>query len=198
MHLARAGEFPAVTRPPSPWSCPTRNTRLGGRPISAPDASQRDDAALGHEVGVQRSACRDKLGFDRADVRWVRGPFNSALEPGPKVFDANLSQFSITDQRRAAVASSSPYFDVTQVVVRPLSMREGSTVGTAWASCGHAADTALTRRAGRERRTGRHGLLPSGRIDTRRRSGGRAGRRGHTVLAEALGQRPVTGLRGLC
>jgi polar amino acid transport system substrate-binding protein len=57
------------------------------------------------------------LGYTRDEVRWVRVPFNGALAPGPKVFDANLSQFSITDQRRASVDFSSPYFDVTQVVV---------------------------------------------------------------------------------
>jgi polar amino acid transport system substrate-binding protein len=57
------------------------------------------------------------LGYGRDDVRWVRVPFNGALEPGPKAFDANLSQFSITDQRKAAVDFSSPYFDVIQVVV---------------------------------------------------------------------------------
>jgi hypothetical protein len=51
------------------------------------------------------------------DVRWVRVPFNAALAPGPKTFDANLSEFSITDQRKAAVDFSSPYFDVTQAVV---------------------------------------------------------------------------------
>ena len=34
-----------------------------------------------------------------------------------RTFDANLSQFSITDQRKASVDFSSPYFDVTQVVV---------------------------------------------------------------------------------
>jgi polar amino acid transport system substrate-binding protein len=44
-------------------------------------------------------------------------PFNAALAPGPKTFDANLSEFSITDQRKAAVDFSSPYFDVTQAVV---------------------------------------------------------------------------------
>ena len=33
------------------------------------------------------------------------------------MFDVNLSQFSITDQRRAAVDFTTPYFDVTQVVV---------------------------------------------------------------------------------
>ena len=58
-----------------------------------------------------------KMGYVRDDVRWVRVPFNAALAPGPKTFDANLSEFSITEQRKAAVDFSSPYFDVTQAVV---------------------------------------------------------------------------------
>ena len=55
--------------------------------------------------------------------RWVRVPFNAALAPGPKTFDANLSELSITDQRKAAVDFSSPYFDVTQAVVTVKSSR---------------------------------------------------------------------------
>ncbi|MGV0790194.1 ABC transporter substrate-binding protein [Mycolicibacterium sp. XJ1819] len=62
-------------------------------------------------------AIAEQFGYARDEVRWVRIPFNGALEPGPKTFDANLSQFSITNQRKAAVDFSSPYFDVTQVVV---------------------------------------------------------------------------------
>ncbi|QZT62161.1 ABC transporter substrate-binding protein [Mycolicibacterium austroafricanum] len=58
-----------------------------------------------------------KLNYTGDDVRWVRVPFNTALAPGPKTFDVNLSQFSITEQRRAAVDFSTPYFDVTQAVV---------------------------------------------------------------------------------
>jgi polar amino acid transport system substrate-binding protein len=62
-------------------------------------------------------AVAGKLNYSRDDVRWVRVPFNAALAPGPKMFDANLSEFSITEQRKAAVDFSSPYFDVTQAVV---------------------------------------------------------------------------------
>ncbi len=62
-------------------------------------------------------AVAGRLGYRRDDVRWVRVPFNAALAPGPKAFDVNLSQFSITEQRKAAVDFSSPYFDVTQAVV---------------------------------------------------------------------------------
>jgi polar amino acid transport system substrate-binding protein len=62
-------------------------------------------------------AVAGKLGYAGEDVRWVRVPFGVAITPGPKAFDANLSQFSITEQRKAAVDFSSPYFDVTQAVV---------------------------------------------------------------------------------
>ena len=68
-------------------------------------------------------AVADKLGYPREDVRWVRVPFNAALAPGPKEFDASLSEFSVTDQRKAAVDFSSPYFDVTQAVVTVKSSR---------------------------------------------------------------------------
>ena len=95
-----------------------------------------------------------KLNYSRDDVRWVRVPFNAALAPGPKAFDANLSEFSITEQRKAAVDFSSPYFDVTQAVVtvktspaagaRSLealkSLRLGAQVGTTSHSAAAALD----------------------------------------------------------
>ncbi len=62
-------------------------------------------------------AVADKLGYAKEDVKWVRVPFNAAIAPGPKSFDANLNEFSITDERKQAVDFSSPYFDVTQAVV---------------------------------------------------------------------------------
>jgi polar amino acid transport system substrate-binding protein len=62
-------------------------------------------------------AVASRLGYPRDEVRWVRVPFNAVLNPGPKSFDINLSEFSITEQRQAAVDFSSPYFDVTQAVV---------------------------------------------------------------------------------
>jgi len=62
-------------------------------------------------------AVADKLGYAKQDVKWVRVPFNAAIAPGPKTFDANLNEFSITEERKQAVDFSSPYFDVTQAVV---------------------------------------------------------------------------------
>jgi polar amino acid transport system substrate-binding protein len=62
-------------------------------------------------------AVAGKLGYEPSEVAWVRVPFNAAIAPGPKAFDANLNEFSITDERRKAVDFSSPYYDVTQAVV---------------------------------------------------------------------------------
>ena len=62
-------------------------------------------------------AVAGKLGYANADVKWVRVPFNAAIAPGAKTFDANLNEFSITDERKQAVDFSSPYFNVTQAVV---------------------------------------------------------------------------------
>ena len=44
-------------------------------------------------------------------------PFNAAIQPGPRPFDLNLTEFSITDERRQAVDFSAPYYDVKQAVV---------------------------------------------------------------------------------
>ncbi len=77
-----------------------------------------DDPANGQgfEAAVAY-AVAGKLGYAKEDVRWERVPFNSAIAPGPKNFDANLSEFSITDERKRAVDFSSPYFDVTQAFI---------------------------------------------------------------------------------
>jgi polar amino acid transport system substrate-binding protein len=70
----------------------------------------------GYESAVAY-AVADKLGYTGDGVRWVRVPFNAAIAPGPKTFDANLNEFSITDERKQAVDFSTPYYDVTQAVV---------------------------------------------------------------------------------
>ena len=75
-----------------------------------PASGEGFEAALAYAVAA-------KMKYTGDDVRWIRVPFNAALAFGPKTFDANLSEFSITEQRKAAVDFSSPYFVVTQAVV---------------------------------------------------------------------------------
>ena len=58
-----------------------------------------------------------KLGFDTSHVRWVVASFNSAIAPGPKSYDVDINQISITNERRKAVDFSSGYYDVAQAIV---------------------------------------------------------------------------------
>ncbi|GAA4177079.1 ABC transporter substrate-binding protein [Gryllotalpicola koreensis] len=62
-------------------------------------------------------AVADKLGFSKSDVKWVRDDFDKSIAPGPKDFDLNLQQFSITAERKKAVDFSSPYYTTSQVVI---------------------------------------------------------------------------------
>jgi polar amino acid transport system substrate-binding protein len=75
-----------------------------------PENGQGFESAVAYAVA-------DKLGYGKADVAWVRVPFNTAISPGPKTFDAALSEFSISDDRKKAVDFSSPYFNVTQAFI---------------------------------------------------------------------------------
>src|SRR6185503_10174127 len=47
----------------------------------------------------------------------VRVTFNNAIAPGPKKYDFDINEFSITEERKQAVDFSAPYYDVTQAVI---------------------------------------------------------------------------------
>jgi polar amino acid transport system substrate-binding protein len=64
-------------------------------------------------------AIADKLGFSRDEVSWTVEPFNSSYAPGPKKFDFDLNQISITPDRQKNVDFSKPYFTAPQAVVVP-------------------------------------------------------------------------------
>lgn len=76
----------------------------------APETGEGFEAAVGYAVA-------EDLGFAKEDVVWVRSTFEQAVAPGAKDFDFNLQQFSITEERRANVDFSSPYYETTQVVI---------------------------------------------------------------------------------
>jgi len=62
-------------------------------------------------------AIAEELGYTAEQVTWVRVPFNKVVQPGPKDFDFDLNQVSITEARRKAVDFSSGYYDVVQTVI---------------------------------------------------------------------------------
>jgi polar amino acid transport system substrate-binding protein len=64
-------------------------------------------------------AVADELGFAKGDVKWTVVPFNSSYAPGPKDFDFDINQISITEARAKAVDFSRPYYTAPQAVVAP-------------------------------------------------------------------------------
>jgi polar amino acid transport system substrate-binding protein len=62
-------------------------------------------------------AIADQLGFDKSEVKWKVVPFNASFKPGPKDFDFDVNQISITDQRKRAVDFSEPYYESPQAVI---------------------------------------------------------------------------------
>ena len=76
----------------------------------APESGEGFEAAIAYAVAEQ-------LGFAEDDVVWVRTTFDEAIAPGPKDFDFNLQQFSITEERAANIDFSSAYYETTQVVI---------------------------------------------------------------------------------
>jgi polar amino acid transport system substrate-binding protein len=61
----------------------------------------------------------DRLGFTDSQVNWVVVPFNSSYAPGPKRFDFDINQISITPQRAKQVDFSEPYYRTPQAVLVP-------------------------------------------------------------------------------
>jgi polar amino acid transport system substrate-binding protein len=75
-------------------------------------------------------AIADKLGL--ADkVKWTVVPFNSSYAPGPKKFDFDINQISITDKRAERVDFSTPYYTAPQAVVALKSSEAASATSLA-------------------------------------------------------------------
>jgi polar amino acid transport system substrate-binding protein len=62
-------------------------------------------------------AIADQLGYQKSKVEWTVEPFNSSYAPGPKDFDFDVNQISITPVREKAVDFSAPYYTANQAVV---------------------------------------------------------------------------------
>jgi len=75
-----------------------------------PEAGEGFEAAVAYAVAKQ-------LGYDNAKVSWVRTTFDSAIAAGPKTFDFNIQQYSITEDRAKVVDFSSAYYKSNQSIV---------------------------------------------------------------------------------
>jgi polar amino acid transport system substrate-binding protein len=75
-----------------------------------PENGKGFESAVAYQVA-------ERLGYPAQNVVWTRVTFNNAIAPGPKAFDFDINQFSITPERRKAVDFSAPYYLVRQTVI---------------------------------------------------------------------------------
>ena len=68
------------------------------------------ESAVAYEVA-------ERLGFATEDVEWVKVRFNNSYKPGPKEFDFDINQISITEARDKAVDFSEGYYQAAQGVI---------------------------------------------------------------------------------
>jgi polar amino acid transport system substrate-binding protein len=62
-------------------------------------------------------AVAEEMGFTSDQVTWVVEPFNKSYAPGPKDYDFDINQISITPKREKAVDFSVGYYDVNQALI---------------------------------------------------------------------------------
>jgi polar amino acid transport system substrate-binding protein len=122
--VAETAESPEAETPSAECSPENLQTLTPGtltiatdEPVFEPWFVDNDPANGQGFEGQIAAAVAEELGFSPDQVEWVRVPFNAAIQPGPKNFDFDINEFSITDERRQAVDFSSPYYDVTQAVI---------------------------------------------------------------------------------
>ena len=78
--------------------------------------NDKPESGEGFEAAVAYAVAHE-LGFDDANVAWVRTTFDEAIQPGAKNFDFNLQQYSITDERKKTVSFSDAYYTSNQAIV---------------------------------------------------------------------------------
>ncbi|HYI44492.1 MAG TPA: ABC transporter substrate-binding protein [Actinomycetota bacterium] len=78
--------------------------------------------------GAVAYAVAEEMGFTADEVTWVVEPFNKSYAPGPKDFDFDINQISISPKRDEAVDFSTGYYTVNQALV---ALKGSSVAGVA-------------------------------------------------------------------
>jgi polar amino acid transport system substrate-binding protein len=68
------------------------------------------ESAVAFAIGKQ-------LGYAPTDIKWTVEPFNASFAPGPKDFDFDVNEISVTPAREKAVDFSAPYYTANQAIV---------------------------------------------------------------------------------
>ena len=87
------------------------------KPAYPPWFASNDPAnGKGYESAVAYAVAA-QLGFKKSEVKWAYEPFNDSYAPGPKKFDFDINEISVTPQRAQAVTFSTSYYNVDQALV---------------------------------------------------------------------------------
>jgi polar amino acid transport system substrate-binding protein len=107
LNLVEPGTLTVATGEPAfpPWV-----SGIDGENFDDPESKTGFEAALVYELAVE-------LGFMDDQVSWIRTGFDEVIAPGPKDFDFNIQQYSITEVRDEVVDFSDPYYTTTQALV---------------------------------------------------------------------------------
>jgi len=107
LELITSGTLTVATGEPAfpPWV-----SGADGENFDDPASKTGFEAALVYEIAGE-------LGFSDDQVVWVRTGFDEAVAVGPKSFDFNIQQYSITDTRDEVVDFSDPYYTSPQAVI---------------------------------------------------------------------------------
>ncbi len=106
LNLVTAGQLTVATGDPAfpPW------VGDGDADFDNPESQKGFEGALVY-------ALANEMGLTDADVVWVRTGFDEAVAPGPKGWDFNIQQYSITEARDQVVDFSEPYYVTRQALV---------------------------------------------------------------------------------
>jgi polar amino acid transport system substrate-binding protein len=121
-----SGASTAAATPAADTSCQKANLSLvnAGQLTVATDkpayppyfVDDKPSNGQGYESAVAYAIAK-QLGFTPAEVKWMVEPFNSSYAPGPKKFDFDVNQISISPARAKRVDFSKPYYTAPQAVV---------------------------------------------------------------------------------
>src|SRR3954449_150699 len=114
---ATAGKGPACDKAGLALRSPGKLTVGTDKPAYPPYFEDNTPSnGKGFESAVAYAIAK-QLGFTPSEVTWTVVPFNSSYAPGPKKFDLDLNQISISPARAKGVDFSKPYYTAPQAVV---------------------------------------------------------------------------------
>src|SRR4249919_1026147 len=88
----------------------------GGTPKGSTWKFNDPTTQKGYESAVAYAIAK-QLGFTPNQVKWVVVPFEQLFKPGPKSYDFDVNEVSVTNARKKSVDFSDSYYDTNQALV---------------------------------------------------------------------------------